>query len=90
MFTLYTRGVSAEAQRVDHEALWGAFRYGSGEDYSAFRVWPLYDSAEESGEWSWSVLGGLIGRSGDADEARWRWLWFFGGRGYERAEEVDQ
>ena len=89
MFTLYTRGVSEETQRVDHEALWGAFRYGSGEDYSAFRVWPIYDYAEESGEWSWSVLGGLIGRSGDADEARWRWLWFFGGRGDERAEEVD-
>ncbi len=84
MFTLYTRGerdgADGAPERVDHEALWGALRRGYGEGgYSATRVWPLWDAKEEDGAWHWSLLGGLVGRSGRGAERRWRWLWFFGG-----------
>lgn len=89
MFTLYTRGASEELNRVDHEALWGMFRYGHGEDYDAFRIWPFYDSAAEPDRWSWSLLGGLVGRSGNAERSRWRWLWFFGGDN-DDAEDVEK
>jgi hypothetical protein len=64
---------------VDHEALWGMLRLGRGEAYRVTRVWPLWNAEEEADAWSWSLLGGLLGRRGDADAARWRYLWFFGG-----------
>ena len=80
MFTLYTRGEQASPRRVDHEALWGAIRRGYGEDYAATRIWPVYDSKEEKDVWRWSILGGLLGRSGRAGESAWQWLWFFGDR----------
>ncbi|MDD4061344.1 MAG: hypothetical protein PHW08_11690 [Kiritimatiellae bacterium] len=79
MFTLYTRGGETSPRRVDHEALWGMLRLGRGEAYRATRVWPLWNAEEEADAWSWSLLGGLLGRRGDADAARWRYLWFFGG-----------
>ena len=79
MFTLYTRGAGTAPRRVDHQALWGMLRLGRGEGYRATRVWPLWHAEEESGAWSWSLLGGLLGRRGDANAARWRYLWFFGG-----------
>ena len=84
MFTLYTRGErdapGGTARRVDHEALWGALRRGYGENgYSATRVWPLWDAAEERDAWHWDFLWGLVGRSGRGAERRWRYLWFFGG-----------
>lgn len=66
MLTLYTRGENTGAdgapRRVDRELLWGALRWGSGDDGS-----------------SWSVLGGLLGRSTDAaGNSSWRFLWAFG------------
>ena len=79
MFTLYTRGEDQVRGRVDHEALWGLFRLGGGEKYSASRVWPLWDAQEQDDTWYWNVLGGLLGRSGKGDKAYWRFLWFFGG-----------
>lgn len=79
MFTLYTCGSTENPRRVDHEVMWGLLRRGYGEAYSAFRVWPFYDSKADSDQWKWSVLGGLIGRNGDADGSDWRYLWFFGG-----------
>ena len=79
MFTFYTRGHSTKTHRVDHEALWGFFRRGYGEAYSSFRVWPVYERKRDAGKWNWSVLGGLLGRRGDAENAQWCYLWFFGG-----------
>ena len=79
MFTFYTRGHSTKTHRVDHEALWGFFRRGYGEAYSSFRVWPVYERKRDAGKWNWSVLGGLLGRRGDAENAQWRYLWFFEG-----------
>ena len=73
------RGGETSPRRVDHEALWGMLRLGRGEAYRATRVWPLWNAEEEADAWSWSLLGGLLGRRGDADAARWRYLWFFGG-----------
>ena len=90
MFTLYTRGEQADPHRVDHEALWGMFRRGYGEDYSATRVWPFYDTKEEDGAWHWSILGGLLGRSGRGDESAWHYLWFFGDRLDETREEAQE
>ena len=79
MFTLYTRGAGTAPRRVDHQALWGMLRLGRGEGYRATRVWPIWNAEEEADAWSWSLLGGLLGRCGDANAARWRYLWIFGG-----------
>lgn len=79
MFTLYTRGATVEPRRVDHELLWGMINRGYGEEYDVLRIWPFYSHRREADEWSWSVLGGLVGREGRGDGSRWRWLWFFGG-----------
>lgn len=85
MFTLYTRGSTENPRKVDHEALWGMFRRGYGdEDYSVWRVWPFYSSRQERGERAWSVLGGLIGR----ESGKLRYLWFFGGGGAADAEDA--
>ena len=64
MFTLYTRGENTGAdgspRRVDHELLWGLFRSGK----------------TEGGAREWSLLGGLLGRSGEPDgRTVWRLLW---------------
>ncbi|MBQ3811339.1 MAG: hypothetical protein II839_11025 [Kiritimatiellae bacterium] len=90
MFTLYTRGETAHPRRVDHEALWGAIRRGYGDEYSATRIWPFYDSKEEKDVWHWSILWGLIGRSGRAGESAWQWLWFFGDRLDTRSPEGEE
>ena len=81
MFTLYTFGKTRDPYRVDHEALWGLFRRGYGDGgYSAFRLWPLYNSKSEKDTWKWSLLCGLIGREGDEESTAWRYFWFFGGK----------
>lgn len=90
LFTLYTRGRATSPARVDHEALWGMFHVGRGEAYRATRVWPLWSAEEEKDDWSWSLLGGLLGRRGDAESARWRYLWFFGGGTEEAASIRDE
>ena len=84
MFTLYTRGEQTDPERIDHQALWGMFRYGYGTAYRTSRVWPLWDSVESDGQWRWRILGGLLGRSGSGDKSNWRFLWFFGGDAEEK------
>jgi hypothetical protein len=83
MFTLYTLGSSEENKRVDHELLWGFFRRGYGENYSRLSLWPFYNYDSDAGDRKWSILGGLLGREGDSENSRWRWLWFFGGKNRE-------
>lgn len=79
MGTLYTRGAESAPRRVEHDLLWGMFRWGHGEDgYRDLRAWPFFQRSRDpgSGRSGWSVLGGLLGRETSPEGSSRRWFWF--------------
>ncbi|MBL7076236.1 MAG: hypothetical protein ISS31_02085 [Kiritimatiellae bacterium] len=82
-WTLYTR--TATADLLEHELLWGLFRYRrEGTESKHVSLFPLFSRSRcdaDGAKRQWSLLLGLLGREQDEERSVWRVLWLlkFGG-----------
>ncbi len=78
LWTLYTR--TADADLLEHELLWGLFRYRREGDASKHvSLFPLFSRSRcdvDGPKRQWSFLLGLLGREQDEERSTWRVLWF--------------
>jgi len=78
LWTLYTRTVNADL--LEHELLWGLFRYRrEGEASKHVSLFPLFSRSRcdiDGAKRQWSLLLGLLGREQEEDRSTWRVLWF--------------
>ncbi len=78
LWTLYTR--TATEDLLEHELLWGLFRYRrEGETSRKVSLFPLFSRSRcdaAGAPQRWSFLLGLLGHEQDAERSTWRVLWF--------------
>jgi hypothetical protein len=84
LWTLYTR--TANADLLEHELLWGLYRYRrEGTESKHVSLFPLFSRSRcdaDGAKRQWSFLLGLLGHEQDEERSTWRVLWFlkFGAR----------
>jgi hypothetical protein len=78
LWTLYTR--TATEDLLEHELLWGLFRYRrEGETSKQVSLFPLFSRSRcdaDGAQRHWSFLLGLLGHEQDEERSTWRLLWF--------------
>ncbi len=83
LWTLYSRVATPE--QLEHELLWGLFRYRrEGTESRHVSIFPLFSTSRcdaDARRRRWSILLGLLGHEQEDDRSTWRVLWFlkFGG-----------
>jgi len=80
LWTLFSHTRTGES--VETELLWGLYRYRrDGAEERRVSLFPLMSThrcgSGETERSGWSFLLGLLGREKEANESRWRFLWFF-------------